>query len=280
MSAAEGPLRVERRAGVVNVTIAHPPSNVLDGDLLFAVVGLLDQLETDPEVRIVVFRSADPDFFVMHADVTMLVGLPDRPHETVTEPNVAAASFARFASAPFLSVGVLEGAARGGGAELFAALDLRVATPSALLGQPEVAMGILPGAGGTARLPHLLGRGRALEVVLSGRDLGAEEAHRWGWIDVVLDPAEVDQWLATLTDRVGRMPAASVAAVKDVVATSLREGLEAALVVESDHLDRLMASGAHRDRMTRYLDAGGQTRDGEKGDTAALIEVLLAEPSD
>ena len=82
-----------------------------------------------------------------------------------------------------MSIGVLDGAARGGGAEFLAALDLRYGSERAVLGQPEVAMGILPGAGGTARLPHLLGRGRALDVILTGRDVGAEEALRIGWLD-------------------------------------------------------------------------------------------------
>ncbi len=92
---------------------------------------------------------------------------------------------------PFVTIGLVDGAARGGGAEFVAALDLRYGSERARLGQPEVAMGILPGAGGTARLPHLLGRSRALDVILTGRDVGAEEAQRIGWLDEVVPHAEL-----------------------------------------------------------------------------------------
>src|SRR5213080_2114748 len=179
------PLRHQMEAGVVDVVIDHPPTNLVDGAFIGALLTLLDELEPDPAARVVVFRSADPDFFLMHGDVHGILAIPMGEHTAATVPNVAAALFERVHRSHLVSIGVIDGAARGGGAEFLAALDLRFGSERAVLGQPEVAMGILPGAGGTARLPHLLGRGRALEVILSGRDVGAEEAARIGWLDAV-----------------------------------------------------------------------------------------------
>ena len=158
-----------------------------------------------------------------------------------------------------MSIGVVDGAARGGGAEFLAALDLRYGSERAVLGQPEVAMGILPGAGGTARLPHLLGRGRALEVILSGRDVGAEEAvaHRLARRGASRDRSSPAPCRALAT-RIAAMPPASVAAVKQVVDRSLAS-FDDGLVAETDAFGALTAGGLHIVRMQRFLDAGGQT---------------------
>src|SRR5690606_6181829 len=156
-------------------------------------------------------------------------------------------------------VGVLDGYARGGGAEFLAALDYRIASTRAVLGQPEVPMGILPGAGGTARLARLLGRGRALEVILSGRDVGAEEACAIGWVDEVVPTEELTARATALVERLADAPPESIAAVKRVLDASLA-GLDAALTTESAELVRLTDAGHHREPMTRFLAAGGQTR--------------------
>jgi enoyl-CoA hydratase/carnithine racemase len=137
-------------------------------------------------------------------------------------------------------------------------------------------MGILPGAGGTARLPHLLGRGRALEVILSGRDVDADEAARIGWLDAVHPRAELAGVVRVLAERIAAMPAESVAAVKRVVDASL-VSFDDGLVAETDAFGALIAAGLHTARMQRFLDAGGQTREGE---TARWAELLAAMDDD
>jgi enoyl-CoA hydratase/carnithine racemase len=168
---------------------------------------------------------------------------------------------------------VVDGAARGGGAEFLAALDLRYGSERAVLGQPEVAMGILPGAGGTARLPHLLGRGRALEVILSGRDVDAEEAVRIGWLDAVHPREHLLGIVRALATRIATMPPASVAAVKRVIDRTL-VSFDDALVAETDAFGALTAGGLHIVRMERFLEAGGQTRDAETADFRALLDAM------
>lgn len=176
-----GPLRMELDSGVAVITIDHPPTNLVDGAFVLALVDLLDRCEPDDAVRSVVFLSADADFFLMHGDVEAILHGPSRIDAGAA--GFAAATFERASTSRLFTVAALDGAARGGGAEFAAALDVRLGTPRAIVGQPEAMMGILPGAGGSARLPRLLGRSRALRLILTGADLDAGQALTVGWLD-------------------------------------------------------------------------------------------------
>jgi enoyl-CoA hydratase/carnithine racemase len=269
----DGPLRWKVSAGVAEVVIDHPPTNLVDGSFIGALSTLLDELEGDEGARVVVFSSADPDFFLMHGDVRGILAIPPGEHVPATAPNVAAGLFERLHRSRLVSIGVVDGAARGGGAEFLAALDLRYGSEAAVLGQPEVAMGILPGAGGTARLPRLLGRARALEVILSGRDVHAEEALRIGWLDAVHPREQLADVARDLAHRIAAMPPASVAAVKRVVDCSLAS-LDDGLLAETDAFAALTAGGLHIVRMERFLEAGGQTREAETSDWSGLLDAM------
>ena len=270
-------LRIEQDGGVVTVTIDSPPLNLVDAPFIIGLLQWLPEVEADESVRVVVFRSADPDYFLMHGDVTFLVDNVPEPDEVPTEPNIAQATFERIHRAPFLSIGVLDGIARGGGCEFLSALDLRLASPRSVVGQPEALLGILPGAGGTVRWARRVGRARALELLLTGRDVSAEEALALGWLDALVPADELDDHAADLARRVARLPRSSIAAVKEVVdAASSGDG--DALVVENAAMTRLMASRGHQEPMRRFLAAGGQTRDGELGDITALMRAALGDP--
>lgn len=268
-------MNIESTGGVRTITIDIPPVNIVGATFIGQLIEVLAVLENDPEVRVVVFRSADPDFFLMHGDVEAILdaGTPayDAP---VTRPNIAAQAFERVRRAPFLSIGAIDGAARGGGCEFLSALDLRIGTPRTRIGQPEGAMGILPGAGGSVRWPRVVGRARALEIILTGRDIEADEALALGWLQAVVSREALDDHVAALADRIARLPGAVVAEVKRVVDASLAEAPEA-LTTESDALGRLMAEGHQQRQMRRFLDHGGQTRDGERGDLAPLVDRML-----
>jgi enoyl-CoA hydratase/carnithine racemase len=269
----DGAVRWTVDGRVARVVIDQPPTNVMGAELILGLTELLDDLD-GREVTVAVFRSADPDFFVMHGDVEWLVAVGPHEPPPVTEPNGAAALLQRLSAAPYLSVGVLDGVARGGGCEMLCALDLRIGTPRAVIGQPEVPMGILPGAGGTSRWPRLVGRARALEIILTGRDLAAEEALAVGWLDELVPVEGLDDRVEALVARVGSMPPASVAAVKRVVTASVAVPDEV-LRLESEELGRLMGAGAHVEPMRRFLAAGGQTRDVEVGSIEPLLDVML-----
>ncbi len=270
-------LTVDINAGLATVTIDHPPSNLVDGVFIIELMQLLDRLESDPDCRVMLFLSADPDFFLMHGDIEQILSMPATEYVPVTEPNVAAAVFDRISRSHLVSIGRLDGVARGGGCEFLSALDIRMASPLAVIGQPEVAMGIVPGAGGTARWPRLVGRGRALEILLSGRDVGADEAFAIGWLDLLRPADSLADDCLRLARRIARMPAGSLAAIKRVVDISLTP-ISDALVSESAALAERFAAGEHRKPMRAFLAAGGQTRDPELNEMERLTLVMLEEP--
>jgi enoyl-CoA hydratase/carnithine racemase len=269
-------LHIENDGAVLVATIDNPPTNLVGGPFIVALIALVDALEHDEATKVIVFRSADPDFFLMHGDVDQLVNAPRRAYEPATAPNIAATTFERLRKSGVVSIAMIDGQARGGGAEFLTALDLRVGSERTVLGQPEVPMGILPGAGGTSRLPRLLGRGRALDIMLTARDVDAAEALAIGWIDRLVARAEIETHTMALARHIARMPKASIAAVKRVVDVSLREGdLTVALTAETDALGELMARETRQINMRRFLDAGGQTREAELTRNASLIEAML-----
>ena len=266
---------IDRR--VARVVLDLPPVNIVGADLVVGLSALLPAL-AEAEVTVAVFRSADPDFFLMHGDVEMLGAMPPSEPVEATEPNIAAALFQQLHTAPYLTIGVIDGAARGGGCELLSALDIRIGTPRTVIGQPEVPMGIIPGAGGTTRWPHLAGRAKALEIILTGRDLDAGEALAVGWLDELVAIDQIDARVDALAARVGAVPPASVAAAKRVVDRSLRDGIvDATLTAETDEMARLMAAGAHVEPMRRFLAAGGQTREAEVGSIEPLLDAMLGD---
>ena len=265
-------LKTERLGPVLLVTIDHPPSNLVDRAFLIALAGVLESTDADVSVKCLVFRSADPDFFLMHGDVESILRMPTGVHEPAREPNAAASLFERLSRGRLVSIGVVDGAARGGGCEFLTALDLRLGSPRVVIGQPEVAMGIIPGAGGTARWPRLIGRSRALELLLTGRDVEADEALAIGWLNALITSDQLVDRALELAQRIGAMPPPSIAAIKRVVNVSLA-GMGDALVAESDELGRLISEGRHEAPMRRFLAAGGQTRESE---TRRMEEVMRA----
>lgn len=159
----------EDRDGVAVVSFSHPPINLVDRAMVIDLLHLADELERDSDTRVVLLRSANPDFFLAHYDLgSQLDAPPMKLPAGMASP--LSALFSRFSRLPQVTIGELRGRARGAGSEFLLALDMRFASRErALLGQPEVAVGLLPGAGGTVRLAQLLGRGRALEVCLGVR---------------------------------------------------------------------------------------------------------------
>ncbi|MGA4545709.1 enoyl-CoA hydratase/isomerase family protein [Uniformispora flossi] len=266
----------EQADGVVVVTVDHPPLQLVDGPFFGALIGLLGRLDADPGVRAVVWRSADPDFFLMHGDVAALAQVPAGERPVPEKPNVAAATLDRLHRSRWVNIGVVDGAARGGGAEFLTALDLRYGTDATVVGWPEVPMGILPGSGITARLPRMVGRARALEILLTGRDVRAAELSELGWLQGVVKPEELLDHAMAVARRIAAMPPASVVAVKGVVDIALGD-LDAGILAETRALDALMGAGAHQARMAAFLQAGGQTRgcEADPGRWADLVSDLV-----
>ena len=192
-------LRIAVDGGICRATIDHPPINLLDVPLMDEIGRLTQELAADDEVRVLIVDSADPEFFIAHADVELIQGLPTDDTAMHDELSPFNAVMELFRTLPKATIAVIEGTARGGGSEFAMAFDMRYAAlGTAVLGQPEVAVGIIPGGGGTQRLPRLVGRGRALEVILGCRDIDAETAETWGYVDRALPAEELRRFVDKL----------------------------------------------------------------------------------
>ncbi len=273
-------LRVER--GVGWVRIDHPPKHLVDGAFMGALVAVLDRAERDTAVHVLVFESADPDFFMMHGDVEGIMRMPHNP-DPATEPNLAEAIFERVRRFPKPTIGMIDGHARGGGSEFLSALDMRFAGPRTVLGQPEVPMGILPGAGGTQFLARLVGRARALEIILGGGDVYADEAAAIGYVNRVVPSAELRSFVATLAERIAAWPPEAVQAAKRAIDAGIYAA-EPQFITETNEFRSLINARGHIAPMQRFLDAGGQTREGETTRMDAIIDAMrnpdMARPAD
>ena len=256
-------LAVSRDGGIVTVTIDHAPMNLLDAALMADLDRLGRELEADSAVRVVVFRSANPDYFIAHADVTLIQALPTEAGPKSAELSYFHALVERFRLLPCVTIGVIQGRARGGGSEFLLSLDLRFgALGRCVVSQPEVALGILPGGSGTQRLPRLMGRARALEAILGCADFDALEAERYGWINRALPDAELEPFVANLAARIASSPREAVALAKRAVDAA--EGTTHDGLLEEQHLFNLTLENPEaQTRMKAFLECGGQDPVGE-----------------
>jgi len=266
-------LRIDVDRGVAWVTIDHPPINLFDLALIQEMDRVGREIEVDPAVRVAVFQSANPDFFIAHADVALIQTLPTTPPPRPTRLGLFHAMVDRFRTMPKATIGKIEGRARGGGSEFLLSLDMRFAALGrAVLAQPEVALGIIPGGSGTQRLPRLVGRGRALEIVLGCDDFPADLAERYGYVNRALPPEELGPFVERLARRIASFPAEAIALAKAAVAAAEPSPVDG-LLEEADCFNRSLATRPAQDRMARFLAAGGQTPAVER-DLGGLVERL------
>jgi enoyl-CoA hydratase/carnithine racemase len=212
------PLQVTKvTPGYWRVTFDNPPVNLFDPAVFAALRVLMDEIEGDEHIRVVVFESADPAYFISHLDV-------NRPSEALTSPDAGrlADEWPRFvdrlAHSATLSVASIRGRARGMGAEFAMACDLRFASrETGILALPQIGLGVLPGGGGMDWLPRLVGRSRALEIVLTGQDFDADTAERYGWINRALPDDKLDGFVEELATRVAGFDRRALSAAKRVI---------------------------------------------------------------
>jgi enoyl-CoA hydratase/carnithine racemase len=210
-------IKVRKEEAVLFAEITAPPMNLLGPELVRDLVSLIPQAESDDTVQVLVFKSADPDYFISHVDVTRIK--ENRAEAAKLNGDASIGQLLRHLSASRLvSIAQIEGRVRGVGSEFILACDMRFAArESAIFGQFEPAFGVIPGAGGAQHLTRLMGRGRALEVMLSAQDYDAELAETYGWINRALPAAELDDFVRSLALRIAKFPAAGHAVVKERV---------------------------------------------------------------
>lgn len=196
------------------VSFNHPPINLVDHDTLQELHDLASAIEASEELKVVVFDSADPDFFLAHWDIASVA----RPLPAGTPPPSWIDISLRLARAPVVTIGLIRGRARGMGSEIALGLDMRFASiERAIFGQPEVGVGLVPGGGAMEWLSVLAGRAPALEIVLSAGDFDALTAERYGWINRALPDAQLDAFVTGLVQRLACFDKAAVGDAKQAI---------------------------------------------------------------
>jgi enoyl-CoA hydratase/carnithine racemase len=255
-------IRVDR--GVLFATINNPPINLLNNELYGEFGKLAMEASRDDNVKVIVFDSADPDYFICHYDVRLLLQYPDEAPPKPIELHGGHQLQEMYRTMPKVSIAKIEGRVRGGGSEFVLSLDMRFgALGKAILSQLEIPLGIIPGGGGTQRLPRLIGRSRAMEVVLSGSDYPAELAERYGYINRALPPDELTPFVEELAYRIASYPPETIAAAKKAVLIALEKPVVEGLIEETHLFNLTCCSPAAKERMSLFLEIGGQTREGE-----------------
>ncbi len=256
-------LRVRVDSGIARATIDHPPINLIDLPLIIELDRLGREVEADESARVVILDSADPEFFAAHADVTLIQALPADDSTRHSELSDFHRIVDRFRTMPKATIAVIEGIARGGGSELALSFDMRFAAIGrAILAQPEVAVGIIPGGSGTQRLHRLVGRGRALEIVLGADDIDAVTAAEWGYVNRALPDTELHPFVDALAARIASFPAEAIARAKSAVDAALPDPIDG-LLTEDQLFRACLGDPEAHPRMAAFLAAGGQTREVE-----------------
>lgn len=199
------------------VSFNNPPINMFDTEFSKQLMVLVDEMEADPNLKVVVFESADPYFFVAHVELLNVEDFPKGIGKTglsIAWPDIAK----RLEQAPFVSIASIRGRARGLGSEFAQAFDIRFASKEkAFLAQVEIGIGSFPGGGGLERLHRLTGKARALEIILSGDDYDAETAAFYGWVNRAIPDAELDVFVDNFAKRIASFDKKAIASIKAIM---------------------------------------------------------------
>jgi enoyl-CoA hydratase/carnithine racemase len=212
-------LRVDRRSsGYCRVTFDHPPINTITATTVVELAELVGLIEADPDLNVVVFDSANPDFYLAHYDVEHDPGRTAALGVGPTGMHAWLDLLVRLSRAPVVSIASIRGRARGAGSEFVLACDLRLASrENTLVGQFEVGAGVVPGGGPMARLSRLVGRGRALEILLVADDLDGPRAEQYGYVNRAIADDRLDEEVHQMASRLARFDHDAIARTKSYV---------------------------------------------------------------
>jgi enoyl-CoA hydratase/carnithine racemase len=256
---------VEVRGKVAYTTIDNPPVNLITRQLLEEFTRLSAEVDADDDLLVVVLRSANPDFFIAHFDVAAILEFPiDKPARHADYANAFYHEMCeRFRLMNKVTIAQIEGRVGGGGSELAMSFDMRFGVRGkTCVNQMEVPLGILPGGTGTQRMPRLIGRNRAIEVILGGIDMDADTAERWGYLNRAFEPGQIGPYVEWLAQRIALFPVEAVRLAKQAI-NSADKPLAEGFRDESYLFQQLCRTESGRRNMRKFLEMGGQTREGE-----------------
>ena len=248
-------LLVERKDGYAIVTLNRPPANAINAKLMEELDAALAELEQDRNVGCIVLTGSGERFFSAGADIKEMAAgegvSSDKSGDTLRRHQAVTSRIERC-SKPV--IGALNGMALGGGCELAMACHLRVAGENVTLGQPEVNLGIIPGYGGTQRLPRLVGKAKALEMALLGTPVSAQEAFRIGLVNRVVSNGELMTEVEKLARKLAKQPPVAVKLIIDAVQSGMDASVEQGLEIEAANFMKAVASEDAREGITAFIE--------------------------
>ena len=246
-------VHVETEQAVATIRLDRPPMNALNAQVQGEIAAAAAQVSQDPAIRAVVLYGGEK-VFAAGADIKEIAEAGYS--QMAADTRRLQESFTAVAKIPKPVVAAVTGYALGGGLELALCADFRVAGESARVGQPEILLGIIPGAGGTQRLPRLVGPARAKDIVYTGRFVGAQEALAIGLVDKVVPDADVYQAARDLVGRYATGPAAALRAAKQAIDEGLEVNLDTGLEIERLHFAGLFATEDQRTGIRSFVENG------------------------
>jgi len=255
-------LVVRNEGPVLFADIAAPPMNLLGPELVRDLVTLIQSAEADDTVQVLVFTSADPDYFIAHVDLDRIAEYRAEAAKLTGEASIALL-FRHLSASRLVTIAQIEGRVRAAGSEFVLACDMRFAArETAIFCQFEPAFGQLPGGGAAQHLTRLMGRARALEVMLSAQDYSAELAERYGWINRALPADDLPGFVRTLAHRIGGFPASGHITVKERV-NAIALAPAADFRRDSDLFGQVVHTPEVQHRIRGAMERGLQTREAE-----------------
>jgi enoyl-CoA hydratase/carnithine racemase len=255
---------------VLFAEILAPPMNLLGPELVRDLVSVIQRAEANDANKVLVFTSGDPDYFISHVDLTRVAEYRSEAAKLTGVPSIALL-FRHLSASRVITIAQIEGRVRSGGSEFVLACDMRFAArESAIFAQFEAAFGQTPGGGAVQHLARLMGRARALEVLLSGCDFDADLAEQYGWINRALPAQSLNAYVRELAQRIARFPAAGLSAIKDRVDEITLASTDD-FQRDSDLFAEEVQDAETQRRIAQAMDLGLQTRDAELDPTAILM---------
>ena len=245
----EGPVKLETRGAIAIAWLDRPPANSLSPDAIAALRRVWDHVDGAAELRVLVIASANPKLFCAGADIKAFTTLDEAGGRALVD--AAHDVFRAFERSSVVTIAAVNRLAFGGGCELAMACDIRIAGESASFGQPEIKLGIIPGFGGTQRLPRLVGVAKALEMNLTGDPISAAEAARCGLVNRVVPDAEL---LDVALEWAGRLAVQAPLAVAQIKRVSAQRDLDAGIAAEKDAFGAIFASEDAKEGISAFLE--------------------------